>query len=417
LLDIWKKILQAGGARIYSMGLAFLSLILTARVLGPEGRGQYVAITTWTTTLATVTCLSLGQVVLYRAAQSRGDSWFADSYRVLVTFTGVLSLIGWGIALLAYLTPLRTVYGDLNPLWLALGFLLLPFRIWDNYAVALFQAIGKLNSYNVFLVVSSSVGVLALVLLVQWQQAGLPGALAALLVGQGLLALGGAAALHRLAQGYRLPAREACTAFAGDGLKIHLNTIGMLLIAGVDLLMINYYRGPEETSRYQIAAQLMGIIMLVPQAASLVVSSRISALGPQKAWPLQRKIVWQSTALMLGVSLALGWSARVWLPLVFGRDYVASIDILDWLLFAGLGMTFSTLMAPQWIARGLLLQASALTIVSGIINVALNSLLIPTYGAEGAAYSVLVTYGCAIVAHGAMFFYCEREHRQLTPEI
>lgn len=399
------------------MGLAFLSLILTARVLGPEGRGQYVAITTWTTTLATVTCLSLGQVVLYRAAQSRGDSWFADSYRVLVTFTGVLSLIGWGIALLAYLTPLRTVYGDLNPLWLALGFLLLPFRIWDNYAVALFQAIGKLNSYNVFLVVSSSVGVLALVLLVQWQQAGLPGALAALLVGQGLLALGGAAALHRLAQGYRLPAREACTAFAGDGLKIHLNTIGMLLIAGVDLLMINYYRGPEETSRYQIAAQLMGIIMLVPQAASLVVSSRISALGPQKAWPLQRKIVWQSTALMLGVSLALGWSARVWLPLVFGRDYVASIDILDWLLFAGLGMTFSTLMAPQWIARGLLLQASALTIVSGIINVALNSLLIPTYGAEGAAYSVLVTYGCAIVAHGAMFFYCEREHRQLTPEI
>lgn len=417
MLDIWKKILQAGGARIYSMGLAFLSLILTARVLGPEGRGQYVAITTWTTTLATVTCLSLGQVVLYRAAQSRGDSWFADSYRVLVTFTGVLSLIGWGIALLAYLTPLRTVYGDLNPLWLALGFLLLPFRIWDNYAVALFQAIGKLNSYNVFLVVSSSVGVLALVLLVQWQQAGLPGALAALLVGQGLLALGGAAALHRLAQGYRLPAREACTAFAGDGLKIHLNTIGMLLIAGVDLLMINYYRGPEETSRYQIAAQLMGIIMLVPQAASLVVSSRISALGPQKAWPLQRKIVWQSTALMLGVSLALGWSARVWLPLVFGRDYVASIDILDWLLFAGLGMTFSTLMAPQWIARGLLLQASALTIVSGIINVALNSLLIPTYGAEGAAYSVLVTYGCAIVAHGAMFFYCEREHRQLTPEI
>lgn len=417
MLDIWKKILQAGGARIYSMGLAFLSLILTARVLGPEGRGQYVAITTWTTMLATVTCLSLGQVVLYRAAQSRGDSWFADSYRVLVTFTGVLSLIGWGIALLAYLTPLRTVYGDLNPLWLALGFLLLPFRIWDNYAVALFQAIGKLNSYNVFLVVSSSVGVLALVLLVQWQQAGLPGALAALLVGQGLLALGGAAALHRLAQGYRLPAREACTAFAGDGLKIHLNTIGMLLIAGVDLLMINYYRGPEETSRYQIAAQLMGIIMLVPQAASLVVSSRISALGPQKAWPLQRKIVWQSTALMLGVSLALGWSARVWLPLVFGRDYVASIDILDWLLFAGLGMTFSTLMAPQWIARGLLLQASALTIVSGIINVALNSLLIPTYGAEGAAYSVLVTYGCAIVAHGAMFFYCEREHRQLTPEI
>lgn len=412
MLDIWKKILQAGGARIYSMGLAFLSLILTARVLGPEGRGQFVAITTWTTTLATVTCLSLGQVVLYRAAQSRGGAWLSDSYRVLVTFTGVLSLIGWGLAVIVYLTPLRTVYGDLNPLWLALGFLALPFRIWDNYSIALFQALGKLNFYNVFLVVSSTVGVLALVLLIQWQQLGLIGALAALLVGQAVLSLGGLGTLHRLAQGYRLPAREACTAFAGDGFKIHLNTIGMLLIAGIDLLMLNYYRGPEETSRYQIAAQLMGIIMLVPQAASLVVSSRISALGPDKAWPLQRKIVWQSTALMLGISLVLGLSARVWLPLVFGRDYMASVELLDWLLFAGLGMTFSTLMAPQWIGRGLLLQASLLTIASGIINVILNRLLIPTYGAAGAAYSVLVTYGFAIVAHGAMFLYCERERRQ-----
>ena len=121
MLDIWKKILQAGGARIYSMGLAFLSLILTARVLGPEGRGQFVVITTLTTMLATLTCLSLGQVVLYRAAQSRGGVWLSDSYRVLVTFTGALSLISWGLAVIVYLTPLRTVYGDLNPLWLALG--------------------------------------------------------------------------------------------------------------------------------------------------------------------------------------------------------------------------------------------------------------------------------------------------------
>lgn len=414
MLDIWQKILQAGGARIYSMGMAFLSLILTARILGPEGRGQFVAITTWTTTLATVTCLSLGQVVLYRAAQSREGSWLPDSYRVLLTFTGVLSLIGWGFAVLVYLTPLRSVYGGLNPLWLAVGFLALPFRIWDNYAIALFQAIGKLNSYNVFLVASSTVGIVALALLIQWLPLGLLGALAALLVGQAVLTLAGMAALHGLAEGYRLPAREACTAFAGDGLKIHLNTIGMLLIAGIDLLMLNYYRGPEETSRYQIAAQLMGIIMLVPQAASLVVSSKVSALGPDKAWPLQRRIVWQSIALMLAISLAVGLSARIWLPLVFGRDYVRSIELLDWLLFAGLGMTFSTLMAPQWIGRGLLLQASMLTIASGIINVILNSLLIPMYGAAGAAYSVLVTYGFAIVAHGAMFLYCERERRQLN---
>lgn len=414
MADVWKKILQAGGAKIYSMGLAFLSLILTARVLGPEGRGQYVAITTWTMTLATVICLSLGQVVLYRAAQSSDRAWLPESYRVLLTFGGGLALIGWLAALILYLTPLRTVYGELNPLWLALGFLALPFRIWDYYAVALFQALGKLNAYNVLLVLSSTVGIGALVLFIQALQWGLQGALAALLVGQSVLALAGLRALHREAQGYKLPAREACASFAGDGFKIHLNTVGMLLISGVDLLMLNYYSGPEETSRFQIAVQLMGIIMLVPQAASLVVSSRVSGVGPDRAWPVQRKIVWQSVLLMLSVSIVVALTARFWLPLVFGKEYLASIELLDWLLFAGLGMTFSTLMAPQWIGRGLLLQASFLTIVSGIINVSLNSILMPAHGALGAAYSVLVTYSFAVLANGAMFVYCQRKCRQIN---
>ena len=111
---------------------------------------------------------------------------------------------------------------------------------------------------------------------------------------------------------------------------------------------------------------------------------------------------------MLMGSIVLGMTSSVWLPMLFGKAYESSIHLLNWLLLAGLGMTFSTLMAPQWIGQGLFLPASMLTIASGVINVALNYFLIPAYGALGAIYSVLITYALAVIVHVVMFVHCDK---------
>jgi O-antigen/teichoic acid export membrane protein len=75
-------------------------------------------------------------------------------------------------------------------------------------------------------------------------------------------------------------------------------------------------------------------------------------------------------------------------------------------------MTFSTVMAPQWIGRGYFWQAAGLTILVGVINLAANFLLIPQYGMWGAIYAFLATYAFAVVANGAMAFWCQLQGRR-----
>ena len=131
--DLWQKILQTGGVKIYAAVLGMVSITVTARVLGPEGRGELVAITTWVTTFSTFAYLSLGQVAVHRAAKSQGQSWLPDAYHTLLSFAVIGTLIGWFFAYAMYAGPWPNIFGDITPVWLLLGFLLLPFRIWEHY--------------------------------------------------------------------------------------------------------------------------------------------------------------------------------------------------------------------------------------------------------------------------------------------
>jgi O-antigen/teichoic acid export membrane protein len=65
-------------------------------------------------------------------------------------------------------------------------------------------------------------------------------------------------------------------------------------------------------------------------------------------------------------------------------------------------------MAPQWIGRGLFLQASAITVAFGVTNLAVTLWLVPERGVSGAAWAVVVTYVLFTVANLAMAWSCER---------
>ncbi len=401
--------MQTSGAKIYVVLLGMLSIAVTARILGPEGRGELVAINTWVTTFATFAYLSLGQVALHRAAQTDGNGWFPSTYHTLIFFAGVLTLIAWGVAGTMYASPLKTVFGNIAPTWLLIGFLLVPFRIWEHYGSSLLQAIQRLDIHNRYQIIGSSIGFLStmgLLLVLGW---GLEGVLASNLLGQIIIAAGGLTVLHRMAGGWVIPKREMMQHYLNNGLKLHMNAIGMFFITGSDILMLNYYRGSEETAYYQLGVQLIGILMLIPQAANMVVNGLVSSLGPNKAWPVHRKILLQVMLLVVGGALVAGLSVEWWLPLIVGEAFKPSIDIFQWLLLASVGMTFSTLMAPQWIGRGFFGAVSVLALVFGGINLLLNWILIPVSGMYGALTATLITFSISVMVNGGMVVYCNQK--------
>lgn len=407
--DIWNKILQTGGAKIYGVLLGILSITLTARILGPEGRGELVAITTWVTTFATFAYLSLGQVAVHRAAQTKGSGWFPATYHTLISYAVIMTLIAWGVAGAMYASPLQSVFGNLTPTWLLIGFLLLPFKIWEQYASSLLQAIERLDVHNRYQMIGSTIGFLSTIGLLLVLGRGLEGVLTSNLLSQLIIAAGGIKLLHRMAGGWAVPNRVTMQDFLNNGLKLHMNTIGMFFITGSDILMLNYYRGSKETAYFQLGVQLMSMLMLIPQAASMVVNGRVSAQGPDKAWPVHRNILLQMTLFVAAVAIIAGTTISWWLPLIVGDAFTPSIDIFRWLLLASIGMTFSTVMAPQWIGRGLFGAVSILAFVFGGTNLVLNWFLIPMYGMHGAVTATLITYVISVIVNGGMVHHCNRQ--------
>ncbi len=409
--DLWIKIIFTSGAKIYNQLLGVLLLIITARVLGAEGRGELVVITTWVTTFSTITYLSLGQVVMHRAANTDGNKWLPEAYHFLLSYAGISTIVCWIVALAIQFSTYQVLYGKITPTFLLVGLLLIPFKIWESYSSSMLQALERLDIHNRNQILGGTVGFLSAMVLLILLDAGLLSIIIGIILSQFIIAAGGITLIHRMANGFSLPSRTTIEYYLINGLKLHINAISGFIISGSDVLMLSYYRGLDETAFYQMAVQLMGLPLLIPYAANMVIYGKVSSMGANGAWEFNRKLLMQVTLFVVGISIAAGGTAQWWIPLIFGEVFNQSVEIFRWLLVACVGMTFSTIMAPQWIGRGLFMMTSVLAIIVACVNLVLNWMLIPEYGMYGAAGATLVAYSISIVINGLMLIYCNNQHK------
>ena len=146
--ELWSRILSTSGAKLYAAFVGVFTLSITARVLGPDGRGQVAAITTWVGMFATFGSLSLGQIAIHRAARGgeQGASWLPRAFSVLGSFTIAATMIGWLLALA--ISQGSSLFNHVAPALLALGFALLPMMLWEQYGNALLMAREQLHISN-----------------------------------------------------------------------------------------------------------------------------------------------------------------------------------------------------------------------------------------------------------------------------
>lgn len=414
--EIWKPIVSTSGARVYALAAQFVLLVLTARLLGPEGRGVIATVTTWVAFFGTIGYLSLGQVALHRAAESGGRPWLPSTLGSLLAIATVLSVVGWGIAAASYGISGGAVFGDLSKPVLVLGFAALPFFIWEHYGSALLTAIDRLGLYNRAQVVGRTAGLVLVVVLLIGLGGGITGVLVALLVSQMIVAGAGIQALWSQAGGPIRVDLDTVGALLRGGVRLHLNAVGTFLVTSADILMIQHFRGIEETGHYQLAVQLMSIMLVVPQAACLVLYGHVARLGSDAAWIHNRRVLAVLTPVVIGFAGAAAVLSPWVIPLVMGDAFEPAVPVFRLLLLALIGQTFSVLMAPQWIGRGLFVQASALSLGVGLSNLGANLVLIPRYGMYGAAYATIGTYGIGVFCNILLALWIERKVRRDAAE-
>jgi O-antigen/teichoic acid export membrane protein len=413
--DLWKSIGFTSGARIYSVCAGAIGLVITARALGPEGRGVVATAVTWSLLFATVGYLSLGQVALHRGTARDPREWLGPSLAALLAMTAAVTLGGWVLAAVIYVASDGAAYGHIPVYALVLGFLTLPFLVWEQYGSVLLMALGRVNVYNRAEIVGRTVGIVLIVVLVALAGAGVSGALIALVVAQLVVAAGGIRYLVRRSGATLRLKRETTRDLIGGGLRLHLNAVGTFLFINAAVLIVQSLRGSAETGSFQVVAQLMNVALIVPQAGAMVLYGEVARDGPDRAWETSRRVLVRLVPLMAVGAVVAALLAPTLIPFVLGHDFSSAVPVFQLLAFALVGQSFSALMAPQWIGRGLFVQASLLTVATGICNVIACFLLVDAYGMKGAAYSLLGVSVVSLLGNGVMALWVQRRAERAAP--
>lgn len=241
--------------------------ILSARLLGPVGRGELAALVLWPSMLIFLAAMGIDQaIVFFTGKHSFGHSeiWTASIALGLVQSLLVI-LVGMLIipaALQHYPSKVR----DLSYLFLAFS----PLVILCGYPGDIFQGRMELTRFNVLRTTPAVVYTGGLFLLLLTRRPLLEDVVAFQLLGYAMAFLGGCWLLHRC-QLIRLRwNRTACQGIFAFGFKTQLGNVSNFVNRSADQLVLSLFVAPRELGLYAVAVTVATGIGFLPQAAGMV---------------------------------------------------------------------------------------------------------------------------------------------------
>ena len=302
-----------------------------------------------------------------------------------------MSLLGWLTAVSFHMSGIYGLFANLPQTALTIAFLSLPFLIWEQYGSALLMGLDRIDIYNRYQALGRTTSLIVVLVLAGNFELSIDGVMIAILVGQIIVSVGGLGYLMKYVRIrkllFRFDLKEIRELIVG-GAKLHLSTIGAFLITSANILILSKYHGPAQTGYFQLALQLLSVLMVIPMSVSMVLYGRIVKLGPDGAWLDNKRLLMQTTIGMFFLSCLAAALAPWGISLVAGEAFWPAVEPFRWMLLGLIGMTFSTIVSPQWIGRGYFWQAALLTIIIGMINLVANLWLIPPFWNDGGSLCI-----------------------------
>ena len=403
------------GLRVSYAGLTFLATILLVRLLGTKGYGIYAYIFALITILSIPSQFGLPPLVLRETAKGMARENAALVRGIWVWAGRFVGFTALGLALLAGLA-----------IWLwqdRFSEAYLTTFAWTLLLVPL-VALGKLRGFAL-----------------RGLHRVIQGQLPENLIQPGVLVLllsGALLAGHFLspAQAMALQVTAATMAFGvGAGLLVRAtptevrrtqprfesrlwlqSVLPLAFIGGMQLInknasivILGFFVPPEQIGIYRVAVQVSILASFGLQAVNMVVAPRFASLYARREMGRLQHLVTSSARAILGFNLLLIGGAvlvgRWFLSLFFGPEFVAAYAPLMILLIgqfvnsAAGSVAFLLNMTghERETARGMAAAAG--------INIALNILVVPLWGIQGAATATAV----ALIAWNAMLWRAVRK--------
>ncbi len=386
---------QSVGAEVVVLALNVLTGMITARLLGPEGRGVFAAVTLWHQLVATVAISGLGSAVIYH---SRRPGLDPGGVAAAAAVAALLSTSAAALLAAIAIPPMMATY----PGWATTAALACLAVAPLNALHMIFkQSLAARGAYRLFNL--ASIASPALFLL----------ALAAATLGWGLTpalaiaALAGAAALNAawLAPVWRHVVRprvdrlgETWRRMAGYVWQSAGADLVLALSFSVDRLFLIPLVSGEALGLYVVAYSFSRLLLVLRPAIDAVVFPSMADRAPAEMKILHDRAFRIALVVLVAALVPLFALDRALLGLLYGGAFAQAAPLFRILAVeAALGLLGGITMRYA-LARGLPTLASGVQVGGLAASAGLMVWLVPLYGVEGAALSAAVAAGLRLAA-------------------
>ncbi|KTR06923.1 hypothetical protein NS365_05690 [Aureimonas ureilytica] len=182
-----------------------------------------------------------------------------------------------------------------------------------------------------------------------------------------------------------------------EGSAIFLSTTAIGIYVNLTPVILGFLAGPVAVGQFALADRIRQAAQSVLQPVSTALFPRISRLvasDPRSAAPLLKISGIGLVVISTGITGALWVLAPQFVVLIGGQQFAAAAEVLRWLAFLPVVMSFSTFLGLQILLPNKRTKAFNTILVSGgILSLVIIAPLIKTFGPEGAAMTLLIVEG------------------------
>lgn len=191
-----------------------------------------------------------------------------------------------------------------------------------------------------------------------------------------------------------------------DSWPLWVSGFSVLVYMRADVLMVKHWAGTESVGIYEAAIKLTEFWLFLPHAiVSASYATLIVSLGKKaKPTPRMRGLFTLMGMLGIGVTITMLGVGEWLVGFVLGEQYLSSVPVMNVYLFSIVFVFLGHAQSVWNVKYGLQKIAMWRHLAGAALNISLNSLLIPRFGLNGAAWATVISYAVAHVFSNVMHF-------------
>ena len=388
-----KNVIWTFGARLAMVVNSVLAGIIVAHWLGADGVGKLAVINVSVITLVQLGSLGLPSANTYFIAKDTNQFRKAAVNSLLFATIGG-SVLAEVLVLIASNRP--AWFGFVAPDLFRIAAISIPFQLVTLIGLNIFLAIGKIREFNLLDLAGQSFVLINAVLALLLLRSGLGmlvilNTAASVVVGVAIISM-----LVRAAQ--RLAGTDKSwrsdvgllKQMISYGIKSHVSILAGTLIFRADLLVVNHFRGASEAGVYSLASQMATLLMMLPAVIGTLLAPRVTAEQDQTG--STTCVVARHTSMVMLLSCLAAAPLSLLLPVVYGSAFSDATTQLLILLPGVFLIGLQSVLVQHFNAMGLPKTIPVFWVITLVFNLVLVFLLVPRYGARGAALASTISY-------------------------